>query len=133
MVMLDTDTCSELVMGDTQLFSRIDSLDRDSWCISSLVVAELQFGLEKGKLNPRSRDSLQKFLGSAPCVAFDCAAAREGAMVRGELEKLGRPANQMDYLIAGHARSLGSTLVTGNTRHFENVGGLRVENWISTR
>lgn len=133
MVMLDTDTCSELVMGDTQLFSRIDSLDRDSWCISSLVYAELQFGLEKGKLNPRSRDSLQKFLGSAPCVAFDCAAAREGAMVRGELEKLGRPANQMDYLIAGHARSLGSTLVTGNTRHFENVGGLRVENWISTR
>jgi tRNA(fMet)-specific endonuclease VapC len=133
MVMLDTDTCSELVMGDTQLFSRIDSLDRDSWCISSLVFAELQFGLEKGKLNPRSRDSLQKFLGSAPCVAFDCAAAREGAMVRGELEKLGRPANQMDYLIAGHARTLGSTLVTGNTRHFENVGGLRVENWISTR
>ena len=133
MVMLDTDTCSELVMGDTQLFSRIDSLDRDSWCISSLVFAELQFGLEKGKLNPRSRDSLQKFLGSAPCVAFDCAAAREGAMVRGELEKLGRPANQMDYLIAGHARSLGSTLVTGNTRHFENVGGLKVENWISTR
>jgi tRNA(fMet)-specific endonuclease VapC len=120
-------------MGDTQLFSRIDSLDRDSWCISSLVFAELQFGLEKGKLNPRSRDSLQKFLGSAPCVAFDCAAAREGAMVRGELEKLGRPANQMDYLIAGHARTLGSTLVTGNTRHFENVGGLRVENWISTR
>ena len=133
MVMLDTDTCSELVMGDTQLFSRIDSLDRDSWCISSLVFAELQFGLEKGKLNPRSQDSLQKFLGSAPCVAFDCAAAREGAMVRGELEKLGRPANQMDYLIAGHARSLGSTLVTGNTRHFENVGGLKVENWISTR
>ena len=103
MVMLDTDTCSELVMGDTQLFSRIDSLDRDSWCISSLVFAELQFGLEKGKLNPRSRDSLQKFLGSAPCVAFGCAAAREGAMVRGELEKLGRPANQMDYLIAGRA------------------------------
>jgi tRNA(fMet)-specific endonuclease VapC len=133
MVMLDTDTCSELVMGDTQLFSRLDNLDRDSWCISSLVFSELQFGLEKGKLNPRSRDSLQKFLGSAPCVTFDCAAAREGAMVRGELERLGRPASQMDYLIAGHARSLGSTLVTGNTRHFENVGGLRVENWISPR
>jgi tRNA(fMet)-specific endonuclease VapC len=133
MVMLDTDTCSELVMGDTQLFSRLDSLDRDSWCISSLVFAELQFGLEKGKLNPRSRDSLQRFLGSAPCVTFDCAAAQEGAMVRGELERQGRPASQMDYLIAGHARSLGSTLVTGNTRHFENVGGLRVENWISSR
>jgi len=55
------------------------------------------------------------------------------AMVRGELEKLGRPVNQMDYLIAGHARSLGSTLVAANTRHFDNLGGLRVENSISSR
>jgi len=39
----------------------------------------------------------------------------------------------MDYLIAGYARSLGSTLVTANIRHFDNVGGLRVENSISSR
>jgi tRNA(fMet)-specific endonuclease VapC len=60
-------------------------------------------------------------------------AAREMAMVRGELEKLGRPVNQMNFLIAGHARSLGSTLVAANTRHFDNLGGLRVENSISSR
>lgn len=54
-------------------------------------------------------------------------------MVRAELERLGRPSGQMDYLIAGHARSLGLTLITGNTRHFELVGGIRVENWIPSR
>lgn len=133
MYLLDTDTCSELVMGNAEVFSRVDELDRDAWCISSHVYAELQYGLEKGKLLPRSRDSLQKFLGSAPCVSFGSQAAAEAAMVRAELEKLGRPSGQMDYLIAGHARSLGATLVTGNTRHFELVGGIRLENWIPSR
>ena len=133
MHLLDTDTCSELVMGNAEVFSRVDELDRDAWCISSLVYTELQYGLERGKLLPRSRDSLQKFLRSAPCVSFGTQAAVEAAMVRAELERLGRPSGQMDYLIAGHARSLGLTLVTGNTRHFEPVGGIRVENWISPR
>jgi tRNA(fMet)-specific endonuclease VapC len=133
MYLLDTDTCSELVMGNAEVFSRVDELDRDAWCISSLVYTELQYGLERGKLLPRSRDSLQKFLRSAPCVSFGTQAAVEAAMVRAELERLGRPSGQMDYLIAGHARSLGLTLVTGNTRHFEPVGGIRVENWIPPR
>ena len=133
MHLLDTDTCSELVMGNAEVFSRVDELDRDAWCISSLVYTELQYGLERGKLLPRSRDSLQKFLRSAPCVSFGTQAAVEAAMVRAELERLGRPSGQMDYLIAGHARSLGLTLVTGNTRHFEPVGGIRVENWIPPR
>ena len=133
MYLLDTDTCSELVMGNAEVFSRVDELDRDAWCISSLVYTELQYGLERGKLLPRSRDSLQKFLRSAPCVSFGTQAAAEAAMVRAELERLGRPSGQMDYLIAGHARSLGLTLVTGNTRHFEPVGGIRVENWIPPR
>ena len=133
MYLLDTDTCSELVMGNAEVFSRVDELDRDAWCISSLVYTELQYGLERGKLLPRSRDSLQKFLRSAPCVSFGTQAAVETAMVRAELERLGRPSGQMDYLIAGHARSLGLTLVTGNTRHFEPVGGIRVENWIPPR
>jgi len=66
-------------------------------------------------------------------VSFGSQAAAEAAMVRAELERLGRPSGQMDYLIAGHARSLGLTLVTGNTRHFEPVGGIRVENWIPPR
>ena len=133
MYLLDTDTCSELVMGNAGVFSRVDELDRDAWCISSLVFAELQYGLEKGKLLPRSKDSLQKFLDSASCVSFGSQAAAEAAMVCAELEQLGRPSGQMDYLIAGHARSLGATLVTGNTRHFELVGGIRLENWIPSR
>jgi len=37
-----------------------------------------------------------------------------------------------DFMIAAHARSLGLTLVTNNTKEFERVDGLRVENWVKS-
>lgn len=65
----------------------------------------------------------------APVVAFDDRAAREAAGVRHELAAVGRPAGAVDTLIAGHARSLQLTLVTGNTREFDAVSGLALEDW----
>lgn len=35
----------------------------------------------------------------------------------------------MDMLIAAHARSLGSIIVTNNVRHFSRVSDLTIENW----
>jgi tRNA(fMet)-specific endonuclease VapC len=116
-------------MGDERVFRKLDSLDRDAWAISSVVYAELHYGLAKGQLFERTATALEKFLFAAPVVSFDSHAAREAACVRAELEKLGKPSGAIDPLIAGHARYLGATLVTSNTKHFENVPGLRLENW----
>lgn len=127
--LLDTETCSFAVMGEPSVFARLDSLDRDSWAISSLVYAELHYGLDKGRLSARSAEALKKFLRAAAVVPFDQAAAREAAGIRHHLEKLGKPAGAIDQLLAGHARALGATFVACNTKHFENVPGLRLENW----
>jgi tRNA(fMet)-specific endonuclease VapC len=127
--LLDTDMCSEAVMGNPSVLERLGALDRDAWAISSLVYAELQFGLEKGKLTPRSHTALEKFLLAAPLASFNRGAAKEAAMVRFELEEQGRPSGAVDQMIAGHARRLRATLVTGNTAHFRNVQGLVLENW----
>jgi len=127
--LLDTDTCSFAIMGDQTVFSRLDSLDRDAWAISSLTFAELQYGLEKGALKERSEKALTKFLLAAPVLSFDQQAAREAAAVRRELEQRGKPSGAIDQLLAGHARALGAVFVTCNTQHFQNVPGLVIENW----
>lgn len=127
--LLDTDTCSFAVMGEPAVFARLEQLDRTAWAISSLVAAELHFGLARGQLFERSRVALEKFLVLAPVISFDDRAAREAARVRHELAAVGKPAGAVDTLIAGHARSLGLTLVTGNTRHFDEVSGLALEDW----
>lgn len=127
--LLDTDICSFAIMGDPTVFPRLDALDRDSWAISSLVYAELHFGLDKGRLAPRSALALRKFLRAAPVAAFDSEAAKEAAAVRWELERQGTPSGVIDQLIAGQARALGAVLVTANVTHFRHIPGLAIDNW----
>jgi len=50
--------------------------------------------------------------------------------VRAELHRVGTPIGPYDMMIAGHARAEGLVLVTNNMKAFEQVGGLRVENWV---
>ena len=129
MYLLDTDTCTDAVSAHPTVLPRLERLDRAEWAISSLVLAELRFGLEKGLLMERTAVALGKFLDMVAVVALDHNAAYEAALVRAEQERAGRPARAIDQLIAGHARSLGAVLVTSNTRHFNQVDRLQIESW----
>ena len=62
-------------------------------------------------------------------LPVDEMVALEGARVRSELESMGRTVGQIDPLIAATARVHGLTLVTHNTKHFEHVPGLEIEDW----
>ncbi len=117
-------------MGQQTVVNKLEGLSSDDWAISSLVFAELQFGLEKGALRADSANALQLFLDFVPVAKFDREAAARAAWVRAELERQGRPAGAVDELIAGHAIALGATLVTNNTKHFEQVPGLKLESWL---
>ena len=55
---------------------------------------------------------------------------RISAEIRAYLEKRGLPISANDLLIAAHARSLNLTLVSNNTREFEQVPGLKLEDWL---
>jgi tRNA(fMet)-specific endonuclease VapC len=56
-------------------------------------------------------------------------AALHSAEIRANLERRGQRIGGYDALIAGHARSVGLVVVTGNLREFERVEGLRCEDW----
>lgn len=72
---------------------------------------------------------MDKFLAPLDILPFDEGAMRRYGPLRSELERQGRPIGALDMLIAAHALALGCTLVTNNTREFERVPGLRLENW----
>lgn len=128
--LLDTDTCSFAITGRPEVFARLDGIARDSWAISSLVYAELAFGLVKGTMSPRSHTALDKFLQAVQVVPFDTEAARRAADIRHHQQNRGRSSGAIDQLIAGHALSLNLTLVTGNTTHFSDIPGLVIDNWV---
>ena len=130
MYLLDTDTCIYLARGNPQVLERLREKRRQDVRISILSIYEMEFGLRKATLRKKEkRKALNDLMELFVIAPFERAEAVEAAMIRVELEKLGRPIGSIDYLIAGTARAHGETLVTGNTKEFSRVKKLKVETW----
>lgn len=98
--------------------------------ISAITLAELEFGVCKSSRPDQNRLALLLFLSRIAVLPFDAEAAREYGDIRADLTRKGTLIGANDLLIAAHARSLGLTLITNNTREFDRVENLRLENWV---
>ena len=98
-------------------------------CISSITLAELEYGVEKSSYIEKNRLALMKFLSKVPVIPFDDMAARHYGEIRAYLERKGNIIGANDMLIAAHARSKGLILVTNNTREFSRVPSLKLDDW----
>jgi tRNA(fMet)-specific endonuclease VapC len=63
-------------------------------------------------------------------LPFNTSAAEEYGQIRFELQKSGHLIGPLDMLIAASARAEGLILVSNNTKEFERVSDLQLENWI---
>lgn len=128
--MLDTNILIALLRGRGDAARGRLELEADRLVVSAITVMELEFGLASSGASGRRRLQLQSLLGLMTVLPFDEAAAGNAGLLRAQLERQGEPIGPYDSLIAGHARSLGLTVVTDNTSEFARVPGLMVENWL---
>jgi len=98
-------------------------------CISSITYMELVYGAERSANPERNLKALEGFVARMDLLAFDDSAAVHSGQIRAELAIKGTPIGPYDQMIAGHARSQGLIVVTNNTKEFDRVAALRVENW----
>ena len=127
--MLDTDTCIHVIRDRrTDLGPRFQSEIR-SLCISAIVVHELRHGAEKSDRPEFHHERVDDFCTRLQVLDFNRDAARHAAEIKNNLQRKGTIIGPNDLLIAGHARSLGLKLITGNLREFNRVEGLRCEDW----
>ncbi len=96
--------------------------------ISSITAAELAFGVIKSG-SKKNRRVLEMFFAPLELFAFDASTIWHYGEIRTELEKKGTPIGSLDTMIAAHAKSLNAVLVTNNTKEFNRVKGLTIENW----
>lgn len=128
--LLDTNICIYLIKKKPlQVFDRFKDLALGSVGISSITLAELQYGIKKSTQADKNQIALNSFLLPLEIFDFDAHAAEEYGRIRVELELKGTPIGPLDTLIAAHAKALGSTLVTNNIREFERVNGLDIADW----
>ncbi|MEX8506518.1 type II toxin-antitoxin system VapC family toxin [Leptothrix ochracea] len=100
--------------------------------ISAITQAELLHGAEKSQEPGKSLAVVEDFCSRLIVLPYAEKAASHYGHIRAALERIGRPIGVNDLHIAAHARSEGLVLVTNNTREFERVPGLLLENWVTT-
>jgi tRNA(fMet)-specific endonuclease VapC len=129
-ILLDTNICIHVINAKPPaVLERFRQHRMGEIGLCSVVAAELAYGVAKSG-SARNRQALEMFLAPLIILPFDEAALWAYGDLRAELERKGTPIGALDTMIAAHALSQQSTLVTNNTREFARIPGLALENWV---
>jgi tRNA(fMet)-specific endonuclease VapC len=128
--MLDTNICIYIIKKKPiQVIHTLQKKKIGDICISTITLAELQYGVEKSMNKVKNQFALTEFLAPVEILNFDDKAARHFGSIRAHLEKIGKIIGPFDLQIAAHALSEDLILVTNNMKEFKRVPDLKIENW----
>jgi tRNA(fMet)-specific endonuclease VapC len=128
--MLDTDISSYIMKRSSDaVLRKLQTVAVADVCISAITKAELMYGVEVSPRRQQDQTALDVYLRHVAVLDFPGESAVDYGQIRGDLKVRGTMIGGNDLLIAAHARCLGLTLVTNNTREFGRVVGLKMENW----
>ena len=134
--LLDTNICIHLMKGDFELENKLRQIGTPNCFISELTIAELLYGIansapERQASNRQNLDKFLRLFSAARRLAL-LAVLETYATQKAHLKRIGRLQGEFDMFIGSTALAHGLTLVTRNTRHFADIAGLVLENWIDT-
>ncbi|MEM8722551.1 MAG: type II toxin-antitoxin system VapC family toxin [Cyanobacteria bacterium P01_G01_bin.39] len=130
--LLDTNICIYIIkQKPPEVLQRFNGYQIGDLGVSSITVAELEFGVQKSQFPAKNQQALTQFLLPLEIVSFDRAAAIMYGNLRATLENQGIPIGSFDTLIAAHALSLQVTLITNNIKEFSRVPNLQLDNWVN--
>jgi len=127
--LLDTDICSAHMRRPAQLAHRLIQY-AGGLAIPTIVLAELFAGAYKHPNPPRLLTLISDLLQEVNVLDFDAACAERFGQERGTLLKQGISVSRMDMMIASVALVHNLTLVTHNTADYQNIPGLRLDDWL---
>lgn len=128
--LLDTNICSAHMRRPGGLAHRFFQ-HAGGIAISSIVLAELYSGAYKHPNPAKLLGLIADLLQEVAVLDFDSACAHEFGMLQGALLQQGIVVPETDLMIAAVARMHNLTLVTHNTADFQNIPGLRLDDWLA--
>ena len=128
--LLDTNICVFIFRRKfPSVLQRLHQTQSGEVGISAVTLAELRYGADKSSNPTKNHTVIDAFLTTVAVLEFHEDAARLDGTVRSDLESRGTPIGPLDNMIAAHALSAGTILVTNNVRELSRVAGLVVEDW----
>lgn len=129
MYLLDTNTLIYFFKDIGKVAETLLSKSPKDISIPSIALYELEVGIAKSNNPEKRKKQLEALTSRSTVQSFTLREAKAAATIRADLEKQGTPIGPYDTLIAGMALSLHATLVTNNTKEFQRVVGLTLEDW----
>lgn len=130
--LLDTNICIYTIdKKPTSVVRKIRSKRPEEIAISTITIAELEYGVTKSLQPDQNRAALLEFLIPFIILDFDQVASLYYGQIRMSLESKGMPIGPMDLLLAAQAKSRNLILVTNNEKEFQRIDNLRIENWVT--
>jgi tRNA(fMet)-specific endonuclease VapC len=102
---------------------------REQFCVSSITVAEMVYGAKNSQYVEKNLNAVIYTLSEFEILDFSNLDAFEYGDIRSDLKKKGRLIGPNDLLIAAQARRQNLVLITNNTKEFNRVAKLKVEDW----
>ena len=130
--LLDTCICICWLRDKFGIRERINAVGFDNCCISEMTVAELKVGKVLGQLKggPKYKEQPMKEFFSAITTIPIASILDHYAEEKARLTLIGKPTGEFDLLIGCTAVAKKMIMVTENVDDFENIQGIRIENWI---
>ena len=127
--LLDTNIVSFLVRAQhPALDHRFRAVPKSSLAISTVVEAEVRFGLALISPGAKVRPLAENFLREIEIESWDTACAERYAVLAAKQQRLGKPLTMSDAMIAAHALAHDIVLISNDTA-FRQVKGLKLEDW----
>ncbi len=129
--MLDTNLCIRVLRGRMPALRPRFNEAADELCISTITLMELLHGAAASLRPAENRRGVEDMASRLAVLDFDEPAASHAAEITAALLRRGLMIGAYDVLIAGHARSRGLQVITGNLGEFRRVEGLLAEDWLA--
>ena len=128
--LLDTDVCITIIRSkNDSLIRKVVAQELEQLSVSSITVAELEYGVAKSSNPEKNACALMQFLEPFRIRHFDEKAAFCYGKIRASLEKQGEQIGPLDTLIASQAVAEKLVMVTNNYREFRRIKELSIESW----
>ena len=129
--LLDTNICIYIIKEKPKsVIKKFEQISPMEVGVSTITVAELEFGVAKSQYPEKNRKALEWFILPLIILPFNLEDTRAYGDIRHHLESKGTPIGAMDMLIAAQARQREVILVSNNEQEFSRIPGLKVENWV---
>lgn len=127
--LLDTDICIYWLKNRQEVREKVREIGWNQITLCVITAAELYYGAYNSSRVTENLTRAEFFIQQLPVLPLSNNALRRFGQLKAELRRIGQPVADFDLLIASVALTENLILVTNNTRHYERIAGLQLENW----